>query len=220
MNRPDHLKAVAFDLDGLIVNSEDLYEKVVDQMLDRRGKTHDRELRNQMMGRPLLESFQIMVEYHSLADLVEDLSVECRTLFSGLLDTSLATMPGFRELIAALRSARIPFGVATSSSFEYADDVLARLKLRDEFQFVLTADDVEQCKPSPDIYLLAAQRFEIRPEEMMVLEDSTNGCRAGVTAGAYAVAVPNEHTRLHDFSGARFIAETLGDARIRLALRI
>jgi HAD superfamily hydrolase (TIGR01509 family) len=129
--------------------------------------------------------------------------------------TSLAPMAGVVELLDALQEASVPVAVATSATREYADFVLTRLGLKDCFRFILTAEDITHGKPDPEIYLLAAERLGIRPEQMMVLEDSANGCRAAVAAGAYCVAVPNRHTRLHNFDGARFIAETLADPRVR-----
>ena len=84
----------------------------------------------------------------------------------------------------------------------------------------MTAEDIHRGKPAPEIYLLAAQRFDVAPAEMMVLEDSANGCRAGVAAGAFTIAVPNRHTRNHNFTGARFVAETLADPRIPQALHL
>ena len=69
-------------------------------------------------------------------------------------------------------------------------------------------------------YLLAAQRLDLPPEAMLVLEDSGNGCAAAVASGAFAVAVPNRHTREHSFHGAKLIADTLADPRILAALQL
>jgi beta-phosphoglucomutase-like phosphatase (HAD superfamily) len=79
---------------------------------------------------------------------------------------------------------------------------------------VLTAADVTHGKPHPEIYQSAARRLGVDVAEMLVLEDSENGCKAAVAAGAIAVAVPGGHSRRHDFTGARFIAESLADPRI------
>jgi pseudouridine-5'-monophosphatase len=98
--------------------------------------------------------------------------------------------------------------------------VLTRLNLKQRFRFILTSADIRHGKPDPEIYLLSAARLGIAPSQMMVLEDSANGCRAAVDAGAFTVAVPNRHTHNHNFSGARFIADTLNDPRIRQTLRI
>jgi HAD superfamily hydrolase (TIGR01509 family) len=214
------LRAVVFDLDGLLVNSEDLYEQAGEIVLRRRGKTYDASLREQMMGRPVVDAIQLMIDCHSLPDPLEDLMRECREVLEKLMATSLAPMPGVDALLDELQAASVPAAVATSGTREYADHVLTKLNLKHRFQFVLTADDIHRGKPDPEVYLLAARRLRVMPSEMMVLEDSANGCRAAVAAGAFTVAVPNRHTRDHTFAGARFIADTLADPRIRSAFDI
>lgn len=220
MNVTDQLRAVVFDLDGLIANTEDLYERAGDEVLRRRGKVYEPALREQMMGRPVADSLRIMIEYHALPDALDDLLRESQEVMARLLATSLAAMPGLYELLDALRAADLPAAVATSGTRRYADDALSRLGVIDRFRFILTAEDIHRGKPDPEVYLLAAERLQLAPLAMMVLEDSTNGCRAAVAAGAFTVAVPNRHTRGHDFTGARFVADTLADPRIRQALRL
>jgi pseudouridine 5'-phosphatase len=212
------LLAVAFDLDGTIVNSEDLYELAGEEVLRRRGKTYDPVLREQIMGRPAVDSLRVMIEFHSLPDTVEELIRESGELMLKLMETSLAAMPGVYELLDELDAANIPYGVATSATRDYADYVIARLQMNDRFRFVLTAEDIRHGKPDPEIYLLAAENFGLAPPQMMVLEDSANGCRSAVAAGAFTIAVPNHHSRHYDFAGVRFMADSLADPRIRSAL--
>jgi HAD superfamily hydrolase (TIGR01509 family) len=216
---PD-LRAVVFDLDGIIANTEDLYEQAGESVLGRRGKTYDSELRERIMGRPVVDAIRIMIDCHSLPDTVDDLMCECGEVLQQLIATSLAPMPGAVPLIDHLQAASFPIAVATSATPEYADNVLTRLNLKQRFQFILTAADIHHGKPNPEIYLLSAARLGIAPSQMMVLEDSANGCRAAVDASAFTVAVPNRHTRNHNFAGARFVANTLNDPRIRQSLRI
>jgi HAD superfamily hydrolase (TIGR01509 family) len=212
------LCAVVFDLDGILANTEDLYEKACETVLGRRGKTYDPPLREQMMGRPVADAIQIMIDAHSFPDPLDSMMTECKDVLQVLLETSLAPMSGVVELLDALRSANLPVAVATSALRDYADFVLTRLHLKQRFRFVLTSEDVKRGKPDPEIYLLAAERLQIAPGEMMVLEDSANGCRAAVAAGTFTVAVPNRHTCKHDFAGAKFVAETLADPLILKAL--
>ena len=212
------LAAVVFDLDGILANTEDLYEQAGETVLRRRGKTYDADLRERIMGRPVVDAIQIMIDCHSLPDTVDDLMRECVDVLQQLMATSLAPMPGAVSFIDDLRAANFPIAVATSATPEYADNVLTRLNLKQQFRFILTAADINHGKPAPDIYLLSADRLGIAPPQMMVLEDSANGCRAAVDAGAFTVAVPNRHTRNHNFSGARFVADTLNDPRIRQTL--
>lgn len=214
------LRAVVFDLDGLLFNTEELYQDVGGELLRRRGKVFEAELLNAMMGRPPRVSLQIMIDWHGLEATTEQLAAETEEIFSGILDQRLALMPGAADLLAALEAAGIPKAIATSSGPRFVRSVLARFTLEPRFQFILTCDDVKEGKPAPEIYLQAAARFGIVPAQMLVLEDSQNGCRAAVTAGAYTVAVPGGHSRAHDFSGAAFEAESLADRRIYRALAI
>ena len=211
-------RGVTFDLDGLLVNTEELYQDVGTELLRRRGKTFEPDLLDRMMGRPQQVSLGIMIDWHGLSDSVERLAEETREIFVSLLDTRLAPMPGAVSLIDGLTAAGVPFGVATSSGPDFAHDVLGRVGLLERMGFVLTCDDVREGKPAPEIYLAAAGRLGVAPDRMLVLEDSQAGCRAAVAAGAVAVAVPGGHSLRHDFSGAAFVAESLADERIYAAL--
>ncbi|HEX4131569.1 MAG TPA: HAD-IA family hydrolase [Pirellulales bacterium] len=212
--RNNRAKAVVFDLDGLMFNTEELYQGVGTELLRRRGCDFPVELLNRMMGRPGRVSLQMMIDWHCLPDTVEQLASETTEIFAGILDTRLAFMPGLAELLAALEAAVIPKAIATSSGRHFASDVLRRFDLEPRFAFLLTAEDVVDGKPHPEIYLSAARRLGVAPTEMLVLEDSQNGCRAAVAAGAIAVAVPAGHSRAHDFDGAALVADTLADPRL------
>jgi len=214
MTRSSRIEAVAFDLDGLLVNTEELYQHVGSELLRRRGRTFEPDLLDAMMGRPQKVSLGIMIEWHGLTDTIETLAAETHEIFQSLLDTELRTMPGAVDLLDRLDAQGIARGVATSSGPEFARDVLSRVGLLERFAFVLTSADVSHGKPHPEIYQTAAQRLGIEPGAMLVLEDSQAGCKAAVAAGAVAVAVPGGHSRRHDFTGARFVAETLADPRI------
>ncbi|MBX3411832.1 MAG: HAD-IA family hydrolase [Pirellulales bacterium] len=206
--------AVTFDLDGLLFNTEELYQEVGNELLRRRGKEFTAELLNQMMGRPGRVSLQMMIDYHELDDTVEGLSNETDEIFPAILDRALSPMPGVLELLAALEAAMIPKAIATSSGRAFTRDILSRFQLEPRFAFLLTSEDVVEGKPSPEIYHTAAHRHGVPPQSMVVFEDSHNGCRAAVTSGAIAVAVPGGHSHTHDFTGARFIADSLADPRI------
>ena len=212
--------AVVFDLDGLMFNTEELYQEVGAELLRRRGCVFTSELLDKMMGRPGHVSLQTMIDEHALGDTVAQLQAESDDIFQGILATRLAPMPGLVELLAALERQQIPKAIATSSRRSFLKNVLSRFDLEPRFAFTLTAEDVTHGKPDPEIYLTAARRLNRAPAEVLVLEDSHHGCRAAVAAGAHAVAVPGGHSRRHDFSGTQFIAESLVDRRIYQALGI
>lgn len=213
-------RAVVFDLDGLMFNTEELYQFVGGEVLRRRGREFTPELLDAMMGRPGSVALQIMIDWHGLTDTVEQLALESDGVFAEILHERLELMPGLVDLLAALERAKIPKAIATSSGRKFVTDVLSRFDLEPRFQFVLTAEDVANGKPHPEIYLKASQRFGLKPADLLVLEDSENGCRAAAAAGTFAVAVPAGHSRRHDFSCASLEIDTLADPKLYQVLGI
>lgn len=207
--------AVAFDMDGLMVNTEDLYTEVSEVILERRGRKFTPDLKRSMMGLPGNKAFALMIERESLQDTVEVLAAETEEIFEALLPRKLQVLPGLLELLAELDHRRLPRCVATSSTRQFAAKVLRTAKLSEHIDFVITAEDVVNGKPAPDIYLAAAERMCVSAPCMLVLEDSQHGTSAGVASGACTVAVPGHHSADHDFSGAHFVASTLLDPKIR-----
>lgn len=215
MTESFEIKAVAFDMDGLMFNTEDLYDEVGGILLERRGKTFCRELKLKMMGLPGKVAFEIMRDFHGIDDPVDQLQSETREIFAELLPTRIETMPGLIELLEFLELRRIPKGVATSSHRQFAEEALGKFGIRSRFEFVLTSDDVTNGKPDPEVYLAAAEKFSVAPESMLVLEDSKTGSTAAVAAGAPTIAVPTVHSRGQDFSHVYAVANGLNDPSIR-----
>ncbi len=164
-----------------------------------------------MMGLPSPRAFEVLIESAQLSESANDLEAECDEIFSGVLPDRLAVMPGVLELLELIERGGLPHCVATSSRRSFADDCLAAVGVLERFDFIVTAAEVARGKPHPDIYLEAAKRMQIAPEQMLVLEDSQNGARAGVAAGACVIAVPGDHSRDHDFTGVYAVANTLSD---------
>ncbi len=215
---PGTIKAVAFDLDGLMFNTEDVYWRVGSELMRRRGHEYTEELSNAIMGRPPQVCFETMIEWHSLDETWDAMAAESEKVFVSMLDEGVDAMPGMLDLLHALERSSIPKAICTSSSPEVVEAVLSRFAMRPRFQFVLTAADIAHGKPHPEIYQKAAARFGIEPPEMLVLEDSQTGCSAAAASCAFTVAVPAGLSREHDFGMADLVAESLADPRILKAL--
>jgi HAD superfamily hydrolase (TIGR01509 family) len=210
----DPIRAVVFDLDGLMFNTEELYDEVGDMLLRRRGHRFSTQLKRRMMGRPGRVALQIMIDDHGLDTTVAQLQAESDELFADILPTRLAPMPGLVQLLDALEAAAIPKAIATSSGRAFTEQVLAKFDYQPRFEFLLTAEDVVQGKPAPEIYQTAARKLDVPPAQLLVLEDSENGCRAGIAAGATTVAIPGDDNRHHDFDGVALVADSLADRRL------
>ena len=173
-----------------------------------------------MMGLPGPQAFALMIELEGLLDTPETLARESDEVFAAMLPDRLQPLTGLFELLDALDARQLPRCVATSSPLSFATVVLEGVSVLSRVDFVITAEHVAKGKPHPDIYLGAAQKLAVLPCEVLVLEDSQHGSRAGVASGACTVAVPGEHSRDHDFAGVHFVAESLADERIYQLLKM
>ena len=159
-----------------------------------------------------------MIDWHQLEATVPQLEAETDALFPDILDRGSPCCPACRNCSRHWNRRGFPRRSRTSSRRSFVIDVLSRFDLVPRFAFLLTSEDVTHGKPDPEIYVTACQRLSCPPQQVMVLEDSENGCRAAVAAGTYAVAVPGFHSRNHSFTGTRFIAQSLADPRIYQAM--
>lgn len=208
------IQAVVFDLDGLMLNTEDVFELAGQRLLERRGQKMTTDIRRRMLGRRPQEAFEALIEETGITDPIPDLMQETKILFYEIAESHLAMMAGLPELLDHLTDRRLPMAVATSSPQDYLNGMLDRFDLQKYFQFTLAAEDVTRGKPDPEIYKTAARTLKINASSILVLEDSEAGTQAAVAADTYAVAVPHQHSSWGDFTAAKLVADSLADPRI------
>lgn len=213
------IRAVVFDMDGLMLNTEDVFDLAGKQLLERRGLVMTDEIRHAMLGRRADEAFAAMKAMTGLTDDINLLKQETKVLFAEIARHQLATMPGLMSLLGILEARVMPKAVATSSPRSYMTELLTRFELLQRFSVTLTAEDVTHGKPHPEIYLTMAERLQVKPSEMLVLEDSETGTRAAAAAGTFAVSVPNRHTIAGDFSMCSLRVDSLQDEALLRLLR-
>ena len=195
-------------------NTEDVYWKAADALLRKRGHEYTSELCATVMGRTPQFCFELFKERFGFPETWQELQKESEDFFLEFLKDGYDTMPGLAVLLDLIESQNIPKGVCTSSAIRVVREVLKKDHLIERFQFVLTAEDIVNGKPHPEIYQKAARKFGVTPQEMLVLEDSVAGCRAARAAGAFGVAVRAEHNKDADFDAAHLVVDSLDDARL------
>ena len=196
-------RAIAFDLDGVLINSEPLYRRAFINFLREREREPEEILFTKMMGTTGREAILICKEHYQFTDEPHELSAACSVHFRMVLEQEpIQLLPGAIELMERLTEKKIPYAVATSSGREYAQKVLTRFGILPRLQFLVTGDDVRFGKPNPEIYQAAAARFGIDPKTMIVIEDSANGMRAAQAAGARCIVVPHDLTPLEHVENA------------------
>lgn len=205
------IRAVAFDLDGLMFDTEALFFRVAHEMLADRGKVFTPEIMAAMIGRQWPVAGRAFKDMAGLEEPLDVLRDETRRRFYDRIDTAVHPTPGLFVLIEHLERRSIPRAVATSSRREYAAMLLGKHGLDHHFAFVLGAEDVTNSKPDPEIYLTAATRFGVDPSELLVLEDSPAGVTAARAAGAFTIGVPHEHSPSEGLTSAHRIVPRLDD---------
>ena len=210
------LKAIIFDMDGLMVDTEPLSRQAWDAVLDPFGYALSDEVYWQMIGRRSEESAQIAWSAYELPVTAEELLERKTAVFEARLAQGIPLMPGLKSLHAEIAQRQIPWAVATSSPRYYAETILAQLALADSCQAIAGGDEVRHGKPAPDIYLLAAERLGIAPADCLALEDSVPGSQAAVAAGMVTVAVPDGDRATADYPHVRYVFPSLHEVLARL----
>jgi HAD superfamily hydrolase (TIGR01509 family) len=186
------IEAVVFDLDGVLLDSEQLWDETREQLAkERGGRWHDRAQRD-MMGMSSREWSLYMHETIGLPESPEEINREVVKRLSAAYRERLPVIPGAREAIERL-AARWPLGLASSSNRELIDLALELLGVHHLFGATASSEEVARGKPAPDVYLEAARRLGVDPTRAAAIEDSHNGILAAKAAGMRVIAIPNRH---------------------------
>lgn len=188
------IKAVFFDMDGVLVDSERYHIEAFIELYKRHGITLTAKDTKDIFGR---------LDEHIIADLCKTKKVKCDIDAWGKEKRLIATdlmrrnkiflFPGVKSLMAAVKK-KYKVGLATSSSRAEAELVLLKVGLRNSFDAILTREDVQTHKPSPEIYRKLCERFKLEPADCVVIEDSIAGLTAAKRAGMRCIAVLNSFT--------------------------
>ena len=180
MEHSSEIQAIAFDMDGLLLNTEHLYDVVINDLLSTRGQSFTRETKLAMMGRGAQPALKILKERHNLTDDWTSLAQEIESRLIRILPDKLGLMPGVQILLDKIKQCDRPAVVVTSSPRSFAVTALRQVDILERFEFLVCGEDVEQGKPAPDIYLKAAEKLGVPPHQILALEDSQTGSRAAV----------------------------------------
>ncbi|MGN0930229.1 MAG: HAD family hydrolase [Thermoguttaceae bacterium] len=202
-------QAVAFDMDGLMFDTEGVYYRAAETLLSRRGYHYTQSLCDEVMGRPPEYCFRRFIEVFSLPEDWRALQEESEDIFIELLKDGYGTTPGLLELFDELDKRGLPRCVCTSSARRVATEVLKKDGALGRVDFVLTSDDITRGKPDPEIYLKAAARLGVPSDSLLVLEDSSAGASSARAAGAQCFMLRAGHNKAADFSLATRIGTRL-----------
>jgi len=208
-------RAVIFDMDGVLTDSEPAFYAAVNDVLARHGAYVGMEEYRPYVGVATEEVWRRLIERYSLPTTLAAIQEDYEAPLMARLHERRPPLPGARELIDALRARGVPVGLCTSSYARWADAVLASAGLGGLFDALSTADLVERTKPNPAPYRLAASMLGRPPEECVAIEDSASGVASALRAGCYVVQLRATETAAAPVDGARAIG-SLGEFPLEL----
>lgn len=184
------IKAIIFDMDGVLVDSEPFNIEIEKRQFELNHILISEEEHHQYMGVATDVMWKEIAKGQSLPlpveALIEQNKKESIHYFTELKE--IPVMPGLIDLLEKLTSKNFPIAVASSSFPEIIELILQKTGLRKHFQVMVSSQEAGKSKPEPDVFLLAAKRLGINPENCMVIEDSANGIRAAKAAGMRCIA--------------------------------
>ncbi len=195
------IEAIIFDFDGVIVDTETPDYTTWRGIFESYGVELERELWTGFIGGGSGE-FDVYKHLEDLSGITVDrplLRSRMRSIYLAAIEQS-PVLPGVLDYIDCAKSMGLKVGLASSSSREWVEGHLGSRGILDRFDDIKASDDVDEVKPSPELYLSSARELGVSPRNAMAIEDSANGVTAAKRAGLYCVAVPNSMTEALDFS--------------------
>jgi HAD superfamily hydrolase (TIGR01509 family) len=189
---PMRIAAVVFDLDGVLVDSEQVWDAARRDVVAEHGGTWRESATRDMLGMSAPEWSRYVVEELHVSLTPEEVNAAVVEAMLREYDERLPLLPGAREAVERM-AARRPLGLASSSNRPVIDLVLERMGVAERFAATVSSEEVGRGKPAPDVYLEAARRLGVAADACAAIEDSENGIRSAHTAGMRVLAIPNPH---------------------------
>ena len=185
-------EAVIFDLDGVLVDSEQLWNRAKEDLVRSSGGEWREDAPQAMMGMSSPEWVRYLRDELGVPRELDEINDDVVRRIEELYRAELPLLPGAGDAVRALHR-RWPLGLASSSNREIIDLVLELAGLDSEFAVTVSSEEVARGKPAPDVYLKVTTRLGVDPERCVAIEDSSNGLRAAAAARMAVIAVPNPH---------------------------
>jgi HAD superfamily hydrolase (TIGR01509 family) len=182
--------AVVFDLDGVLIQSEEVWDTVRERYTRERGGRYDAEIQRAMMGMSSTEWSRYLHDTAGIPDEPEAINADVVRLMLDAYERKLPLIDGAVDAVQRL-ARTYPLGLASSSNRQLIDAVLRAAGLEGDFTATVSSEEVARGKPAPDVYLEAARRLGVEPMDCAAVEDSHGGIRSAKAAGMRVIAIPN-----------------------------
>lgn len=209
------MKAVIFDLDGVLIDSEPLHAMADSQLLKESGVVAPENYFDRFVGWTSKAMWEeIKEEYNIALSAGELMELQVPLKLKLLKESEYKPVPGIIELLALLKKMGIILTIASSSPRQFIEAVIDKIEIRQYFAIWLSGEEVARSKPEPDIFLKVAALLNVDPHDCLVIEDSTSGIIAAKRAGMRCIGYKNLTSGNQDLSGADLIVNKIEEISI------
>lgn len=200
------MKALIFDMDGVILNSEPINTKVCVNILKKNGINVNSEYFDKYLGiaNPIMWE-DIKKEYEINKSVNEIIEIQEKATFEIMKNGDILESPNLKEFLSMLKNNNIPCAIASSSPQELINIIVDKLEIKEYLQFWISAENFNTSKPDPKIFIETAKRLGIEPKDIIVIEDSENGIKAAKRAGMKCIAYSKHHIGTPNMSEADYV---------------
>lgn len=204
------IKAVIFDFDGTIIDTETAWYKVFKDAYEKYGVDLSLTTYSQCLGTSLqtFNPYTYLSTHHAIPIDLDEFRAMILQNYEKLIEQE-SMRPGILNLLQEAKAAGLKIGIASSSHRDWIDKFVEKLNIGDYFECYCTADTVSNVKPDPELYLQALEQLGVKANEAIAIEDSPNGARAAVAAGLHTVVIKNTLTKQLPFSQGHYTIESL-----------
>lgn len=211
------VKNIIFDLDGVIVDSEPIYDKGISKFLAQKGYSISSDLLQSLRGTTMSYFWEALQREFDFEEPLDKIRSDNEAFFDNVFKTSsdIKAIDGLNEFLSHSFDLGSVTALASSSGRRRINIILDRLQLKESFITIASGDEVKNGKPDPEIFLLAAERMKARPKDCVVIEDSTNGVKAAKSAGMICIGFTGTTDHDQNLSDADIIVGSFSELKIR-----
>ncbi len=208
------LRAILFDHDGTLVDSEPIHYQLWNQVLGRYGVTISEDVFNSVCaGMPTITNAHDLIKRFKICVNAQDLAEEKHAVTKEfLVDHAYPLMPGVTDAIRELHAQGLNLAIVTGANQHSVGATVRSYSFDRHFEFVISADDVQKSKPAPDCYLLALEKLGLKAEECLAIEDTEHGLNAAADAGIPCLVIPTALSSAHNFDRATAVLNGMPEA--------
>ena len=213
------MKAVIFDMDGVIINSEPLHFQVEKELLEELGGNLTKEAHESFVGTTDYNMWKKLKEQFNLKPSVEEIIEMKKERFLSRIDEVKLT-ENFIDFMLILYNEGFPMAIASSNNRKIVDAVVKKFRLDKYMKFIISGEEVKKGKPDPEIFLTAAKKIDVSPQGCLVIEDAENGVKAAKAAGMKCIGLKNIGSGNQNLSEADLVVNSFKELNLNIIINL